>query len=72
VKYACCQAPDCGSTALTAHPVETWDAAAQLWVGEQRCDVCGASVLYRRKPNQQKQTRDCAAGDLLADTEALK
>jgi hypothetical protein len=51
--YVVCAVPDCDSTDL-AVVRESWDAIDRIFVGEQRCDRCGAAMLYSRRPTPEE------------------
>lgn len=49
-KFQICASPDCESTDLTTVS-ESWDEQDEVFAGEQRCDKCGCSMLYQRRPS---------------------
>lgn len=52
--YVICAVPDCDSVALTVVR-ESWDEQEEIYVGEQRCDDCGARMLYSRRETKGEQ-----------------
>lgn len=53
-KFVICAAPDCDSIRLTTVR-ESWDDQEGIFVGEQRCDVCGTGMLFSRRPNTPQE-----------------
>lgn len=53
-KYRSCAVPTCDSTSLTTVR-ESWDEQDGIYVGEQRCNTCGAGHLYSRKPSTPEE-----------------
>lgn len=48
-KPVTCGRPSCNSTQLTDGR-ETFDVQANVFVGQQTCQICGAVLLYTRRP----------------------
>lgn len=53
-RFVRCAAPDCTSTDLTTVD-ETYDAQDHVFVGQQTCDRCGASMLYSRRASTPEE-----------------
>lgn len=54
-KFTVCAAPGCGSTSLTTTR-ESFDETDRIFVGSQTCDVCGAVMLYSRRPEASEES----------------
>lgn len=53
-RFTVCGSPSCGSDALITVS-ERFDTRELVWVGEQRCEQCGAAMLYTRRAETETE-----------------